>query len=786
MEKSSIHIPYLLRPASFLLIVGLVIVNVTALFSFNPYYIGSFFSFLYLIIAPGFLLLSLLVRKKFPPMLGVAFSVALSVFILMVVGLFLNTALPRFGIFDPLQMQYLIIAFDVVLYLLLFCDFIKNSESPFEFHSFNTRSWIITVLATLCPILSVAGAISLNNNGSNVFTMLALFFAGLTFGLTVYWRDKLSPTIAPLSLFLIALSFLLMNSLRGWYITGHDILLEYHVFELTRMNEIWKMSHYQDAYNACLSLTILPTFIQKLIHVEPAYIFKFFTQFLGALPAIVIYYLVKSYSSEKLAYLAGFLYISFPTFMVDMAFLNRQGIAFLFFSALIFTLFHPEYFNKHIRILVLLLLGTGMVISHYSTSYIAVPVLLCSYIINRLLRWVVRSKRPKFFVTIMDKLGNKDMYEKPILLTLPFVLGLLCIMFVWSTTITKTSNNLAHAIDQIILTIKNPFSLDSYSGPAKYSLVQSKESQTTELFDTFFENGIYETKLFKDQSEFFPKDITDAYSTYPVPEYLKPVTSFGSKLENIFNINLIEIYPSIKQLYAKLVQLFLIIGLTGLMVGYGFKKYLSQQVPVEYLAVSISGILVMVAQTVLPASAINYGLLRLFQQNLTYLLLPIILGLFIIVSFISKRSKIHTTFVTAFLLFFFVMLSGLFPQFTGGSRPLLSLNNNGLYYDSYYTHAQEVSAMNWTTRYANPTIPIQAAHFSDIKMVAYGRIQPRIDLLPQTTRKNSYVYLNYTNVDTNHVIEIVNGDVLYYYFPVEFLVDNKNLVYNNGGSELYR
>ena len=104
------------------------------------------------------------------------------------------------------------------------------------------------------------------------------------------------------------------------------------------MFEHWKMSLYQDPYMACLSITILPVFLQSLLHVDPAYIFKFFIQFIGALPVVVVYYLLKEYVSTTSAFLGAFLYITFPTFIIDMAFLNRQGIAFLFFSLLLFVL----------------------------------------------------------------------------------------------------------------------------------------------------------------------------------------------------------------------------------------------------------------------------------------------------------------------------------------------------------------------------------------------------------------------------------------------------------------
>ena len=58
---------------------------------------------------------------------------------------------------------------------------------------------------------------------------------------------------------LVAAGLLLATSLRGWAITGHDIQAEYLAFRLTNDAQNWQMSSLPSAYNACLSVNILPT-----------------------------------------------------------------------------------------------------------------------------------------------------------------------------------------------------------------------------------------------------------------------------------------------------------------------------------------------------------------------------------------------------------------------------------------------------------------------------------------------------------------------------------------------
>ncbi|HTH93048.1 MAG TPA: DUF2206 domain-containing protein [Candidatus Paceibacterota bacterium] len=766
------------------------LVNLVALFQIHQpalAYIAQFLAFLYIIITPGLFLLPFLTKRKMPFMLGVAFSVALSIFMLMFFGLIINTVLPLVGIQMPLSVLPLVITFDAIIFILFALNRIFETDFELRLPRLNGLSISLIFISVLLPVLSVLGALLLNNGQSNILTMAALGLVVILVPVVVLTRKEIDEPVKPVILYMMALSFLLMNSMRGWFITGHDILLEYHVFTLTNDAHHWLMSLYQDPYMACLSLTIFPTYLQNLMHVaSDAYIFKFFIQFVGALPVVVVYYISKQYVSEKLAFLAAFIYITFPTFTVDMAFLNRQGIAFLFFGLMVFVLFSEEYVSEKVKMLILFILGTGMVFSHYSTSYIAVPLLIATYLINKILRFIMTRKRPRWLVRLTDKVGNKEVYEKKSALKFIFVIGLLVIMVVWSTFITKTSTSFINTIKQIGTSLTKPFSLDEQTGPAKYSILSSQTPSPQVLFNQFLDQGIKNQKVNQQQSEFFPLALTESYPTKPVSEYIAPLTKVGHVVQGVVRVSLTTFFAFIKQAYAKILQLLLLVGLIGLGLGYSFKEKILHKVPVEFISISFAGIVVLVGQTVLPANAIDYGLLRLFQQNLIYLCLPILLGLMAIIGMFTKNARKQLAASVITVLFFFIILSGLLPQITGGARPLLPLNNDGLYYDSYYTHPQEVASADWLAKADAIRLPIQAAHFSDIKMLAYGRVTSYIELLPETTKKDSYVYLNYDNVKTGNILEIINGYVVYYSFPMDFLNNNKNLVYSNGGSRVYR
>jgi uncharacterized membrane protein len=426
-----------------------------------------------------------------------------------------------------------------------------------------------------------------------------------------------------------------------------------------------------------------------------------------------------------------------------------------------------------------------MVLSHYSTSYVAIALFAVAYVVNIIFRFLMTAQWPHWFSRLTDKFGNKEMYRKPILLTLPFVVVLFGMVFLWSAVITKTSSNLSATFQQIGANIEDPF-LSDHAGADQYSILQLSITTPQELFDQFIQQNISDAQSSTIPSNLFASSVTKNYPTTLVPEPLIPLSSLGKNIETFAHVDLANFYNNVKQGYAYIMQFLLLIGLIGLIVGYSFKKNLLRNVPSEYIALSIAGIIILVGQTLLPSSAVDYGLLRLFQQNLIFLGLPIILGLFSISWIFFRNPRKQLLSCGIILLVFFAILSGLIPELTGGGRPALPLNNYGFYYDAYYTHAQEVSSMAWLKANAEPGLPIQTDHyFSGVKLLGFEDIAGLPGLLPETIEKNSYVYLDYSNVKTGTIIEYASADIVYYSLPLSFLNDNKDLIYNDGGSEIY-
>ena len=147
----------------------------------------------------------------------------------------------------------------------------------------------------------------------------------------------------------------------------------------------------------------------------------------------------------------------------------------------------------------------------------------------------------------------------------------------------------------------------------------------------------------------------------------------------------------------------------------------------------------------------------------------------------SKRDLI----ITIFLVVFFLQSSGLINQYLGGV-PYLNLNNYGDGYNKYYTLTSEIDAARWLERNRD-AVEIYADEIASLNLSAYANlVDIRYDVFPSTITKSSYIYLS--NINVNSAISFVsyNIDFITYKTPIEFISDNKNLIYNNGSSQIYK
>jgi uncharacterized membrane protein len=750
-----------------ILIFGLVS-NTLVLADIQFLLLRAIFSFIFLTIVPGLLLTLALRIEKIDFWEHLVYSIGLSVAVLMFGGFLVNWALPLFGISQPLSLAPILASLNALTLVIGLIAYIRNKHLSIEIKppKIPALDLILGAVATVFPVLSTMGAISLNNSGSNIFTMIMLGGIGVYVLLLIIFRKKINPSIFPLALILIGSSLLLMTSLRGWYVTGHDIQQEYYVFQLTRSKYLWNISYFKDAYNACLSLNILPTIFSSFLHINDLYVFKILFQLIFPFTIVSLYLTFKKYTTEPIAFVSSFYFMSFPAFINDMTSENRQEIALLYFALMLLVLFNKTI-GLRIKEILFLIFGFSMIVSHYSTSYVAVALFILTYMVSFVLK--------RGFIRKRIKLRNKTYY-----LTGIMIIGLIFFTFLWNTQITQSSGGLARVFVRTWQNMGKAFSQDLKAQGVMYSIFNWQKPDNYKLFERYVAENTGQIEFGPNRDAYYDKSVYEKYKVTYRDEYIIPLTTIGEKLSKL-SINVFSLNYVLRQAIAKIIQILVFIGFIVI-----FLKKSRDMISMdkEYTIMIFVSIMLLGFLIVLPVFSIEYGTGRFFQQTLIVLALPTVIGGLLILRFFHTRIRLYICL--AIFIVFFLSLSGFLPEMLGDYYTQIHLNNVGAPYDFYYTHKSEVDGIKWLSKHKDSKYIIQSNYFSKFKMLAITNLQSTDRILPVTVRKDSYVFLDYPNVTNSTDSIVFNSDSYTSSYPVNFLDENKDLIYNNQGAKVYK
>lgn len=719
--------------------------------------VGVFF----LAIFPGILIQRLLGYRAEYVWERVLHTVALSVSFVMIAGLLINVLLPILNIFRPLAQLPVLISFDVLLLIIIVINIFLKNDIKIFFNDISLQSTVKKVLPHLylflLPILAITGATILNNGGSNIITVITIcsIVAFLIYSVSIDnpKRENLIVT----GLYCVSLALLFASSMRSWHVLGWDINAELQVFRLTQTAMYWSMSHMQDAYNACLSITILPTIFSNFVHMHDEYIYKFLFQFVFALMPISIFYLVRTFTNTRTAVLAVSMLVSQVVFSHGMPALIRQEFGFLYFGLILLILFSPKL-NTRIRSILTIIYGVSIIISHYSTTYITVLLLVSTVSLNLAL-YVVKKVFPRMFP------GNISRT-----ISVWYVIFLAVGTFMWGSVITKTSNNLIGFIDYSRSNIEQSFVYDTWSRataqifsayPHYEDLNKYKEQETTNFRQLHPDMIFYEDKL------------TDLDSIFPT-EFKQSIGIFGSLGKTISA----KIFQVLKLI---LNNLLIILGMIILIYKWYIKKFQSS----ELIFLAASGFIALVFLLILPDALAQYNIERLYFQMLMIWALLSVTGGLAILSFIPNRFRFRTLGALYCILILFY--SSIIFIITGGTV-LSSINNFGQDYEKFYVHDSEVYAAHWLGERVGST-PIFSNSAGYVRLRSHGNVmnnQIFMTTLPSMIDKNSYVFLTHMNVIAGISSYIFYNEEYAYNTPLDFFNKNKNLIYNNGTAKIFK
>jgi len=766
---------------------------------------SAIIGFPFLLFVPGGLLLSLFYSHDLEWWGRVSLAIGLSVLLTMFVGLAGNTVLPFVGVEHPLDTVPVVWEVSFAFLALLLVWWVRTppfrARLPRYLMVHSKRDLVYLAIAGCLVLLSVLGAIRLNNGTHATLTLIMLSCMGLFAFVLARARGRLSENVVPFALSLMALALLLMTSLRGAGTTGHDLQREYFVFELAKQVGYWSITSYQDAYNACLSITILPTMYANMLHLSDPYVYKVLFQIIFATTAGVVYLIARRSVDRRLAFIAAFFFIAFPTFFQDMPFLVRQEVAFLFFGLMLFTLFHPSL-TTHLRRTLFVWFGVGVVLSHYSTTYSALFMLGSGIVALPVFLAMFRRGADTLFknsaIDTRYRGGNSRN------LTITMLLILVAASMLWTSFITGTGGHLAAVVQESFLALRDGATEHgrSFDVLRLFSFAQQKAPHTLEEYVT---HEIASLRA-SDPGKYYDVSTYASYE-YVVLEPERVPVGRGAHLLEQAGIPSVRIVSLVGQVLAKLLEAALILGFVYVL---RYRRVI-RHVDSEFYILAGGALLFVACTAVVPILSVEYGLFRALVQSM-FLLSPFMAvgtalfaaacviaceGLARVVrkGYESTRTRVRTyDLATVFVVLFFFYSTAALPQVFGGNLPPLHLATTGSDYDQYVVEPVERAAIDWLegvrrTREmetGDPVMVMQADRFVFNKMKSVIKEGISDDVYPGAIMKDSYVLLGPGTVSGGRAAALYEGKVILYTYPLAFLEENKNRVYDNGSARVYR
>ncbi len=711
---------------------------------------------------------------------AVVFSLVGGVILLMLVGLVLNWVLPWFGIDRPLEAVPVFLGVtDVGLLALLWWRRIPATRTRFRTRRHLTsREQLVAVLGPLATVLAVVGAVRLNNGADGFVTGVALVLVGLAFLLMVLWRFQVRQNVVLVAVYFLGLAMLLMTSLRGWDVTGHDNQREYYVFQLAQMHGEWGIGWFVDAYNACLSITILPAVLSAVTGLSGVVIFKVVFQLLFALCPVMVYLIARRFGSTLVALLATVYFVAFPTFFTDMPFMARQQVGFLCLGATILVVTNARWAVQR-RILWTLFFATGLVISHYSTTYVLIALIGIALVARGVL-FVGRVLRRY----VLRRPDRPLVHQEPAVMGVFTLVAVIAMALVWTGPITHTGGHLEQTAVSLVATLAGG-EPGERSADVGYSLFPPPTPPPAQRLAEHEAIVRDQTAVERAEGHYLPLDVLGRNPVELTQPELLPLTAAGRALESV-GVDVETVNSVIRQGAARMLQVLVLLGLVLAMIG----RVRGWRPSREVFLLAGSSFVVMMLQVVLPSLSAEYGVLRTFQQAL-FLLAPFLAaGSVALFSWLGHRWSIRAA--TALAAVFFLSLVGLIPQTLGGYGAQLHLNNSGTYRELYLIDPQRSAAEQWVLGRAESTgggeidvaLPLDRYTFT----MTYDHPDLTVgDVYPGLVRPWSYVLLN--RVGTRPAVASVppdDGDVLTYRYPLGVLTETKNRIYSSSQSEVYR
>lgn len=708
--------------------------------------------FIFLTFIPGFLLLLILKLNKLGLAEKIVLSVGLSLTLLMFSGLALNGLLLAIGYSKPLSIASLLISLNTTTIILVIIAYMRNKDTTFSFSNLklSTGEKAFLIVPSLFPLLSIVGMRIMNLTDNNIILMLLLFLIPAYVIFISFFHRRVPDKVYPFTIFLIGISLLLMYSLRSNHIIGSDTHREFFMFMTVVGDFQWSQMGF-GALDACLSISILPAIYQLFLDIDPEYLFKLFYSVIVSILPLAVYLLSKRYIGSFYAFLASVFFMSQIIFLWTPSY-ARTNTAILFFGLAILVMFH-DGISEFDRKALFIIFSASTIVSHYGTTYVAFFVVLLTWIGMQIISSIVSRKKELAALPAENRVTEGDASDLPPPAGSPLGSDT---MGYKATALGPTQAQLRRGITITVIALFLAMLFFWYSqmtGPSFSSGVR------------FIYNSFTSWEWF----------LTEEAVGQPVP------AAFGKTLPYIGAPQRIEFVVSWLTIF------FIAIGILTTVIrfkamvsspyaGYEKPNFLLKKFEAEHLLLSIMCSFLLVAMVILPFVSKYYGLSKTYFQMVVPLSIFFVIGGIMVAKYLKARP--HWV-ILAVLIPYFWCTTGVMTQVFGFPRAI-TLNSEGILYNSMYVSDEESYAAKWVKEHAEGGVTIYTQGFTKDVLTSQGKIPyPQINShlisdYEEGKEIDGYIYLRYSDINSGLVAE----------YPGIFA--EKSKIYSSGGSEVYK
>lgn len=311
-------------------------------------------------------------------------ALGLSIALIMLLGLFANFMLPYVGIHDPLSIFPLTVLLGGLLALLAAIASLREDGTVQHIPKMTLNVRPYHLYLVLVPTVTILGVVVQNTYSSNVGLVISLLLVCSSVILAAF--GKIPKEAFPATIFVMSLSLLLHTSLISDFLWGWDIQKEYYSAASVIDASIWNPGRYS-LVDAMLSIVVLGPVLSVFSGLEIEMVFRIVYPFIFSFMPVGLYLFFKKQTNEGIAFLSVFFIMSLVTFFTELPQLARQEIAELFVVLLLLLLTDTKL-EKAQQTMLFLLYSFSLVVSHYSTYYFFIAILVIGYLLALLLqRW---------------------------------------------------------------------------------------------------------------------------------------------------------------------------------------------------------------------------------------------------------------------------------------------------------------------------------------------------------------------------------------------------------------